>query len=76
MAMDIQAYKLQIMKMVLEAKNPKMLKTIKELLAKEADVDFWESLPIGLKDDIETGLTEVRDGEVVEYDKLMKKHRR
>jgi hypothetical protein len=76
MAMDIQTEKLQIMKMVLEAKNPKMLRTIKNLLEKESDVDFWDSLPVGQKEEIEIGIAEVHDGEVVAYDQMMKKHRR
>jgi len=40
--MNLQAEKIEIMRMVLDTKNPSILKSIKNLLWKEENPDFWE----------------------------------
>ncbi|MBI9066711.1 MAG: hypothetical protein JEZ09_05420, partial [Salinivirgaceae bacterium] len=44
-------------------------------LKKETTVDFWESLPQEQKADILHGIEEIKNGEIVDYDDFMKKHR-
>ncbi len=74
-AMNIQAEKLEIMRLILETNNTSILESIKELFAKSAAVDFWDTLPQEQKDDILLGIKEVEQGEVEDYDDFMKKHR-
>jgi hypothetical protein len=73
--MNLQAEKIEIMRMVLDTKNPSILKSIKNLLWKEEKSDFWETLPQTQKDDIEEGLRDLKDGNVVNYDEFIQKHR-
>ncbi len=73
--MNIQAEKLEILRMILETDNPKIIDSIKDIFKKQADKDFCEAIPKSQKDDILSGIQEIEDGEVVDYDDFMKKHR-
>lgn len=74
-AMDIHAEKLEIMKMILETDNPGILNSIKKLFIKEADIDFWEMLPQNQKEEILMGIDEIQNGDTVDYEDFIKKHR-
>jgi len=73
--MNIQAEKLEIMKMILETENQSILESIKKLFTKSTSMDFWDTLPQEQKDDILQGINEIEDGEVVDYEDIIKKHR-
>ncbi|GMT44571.1 MAG: hypothetical protein IEMM0006_0403 [bacterium] len=73
--MNLQAEKLEIMKMILETDNPYILKSIKRFFKKVSDIDFWETLSQEQKDDILQGINEIENGEVVDYDDFMRNHR-
>ncbi len=60
--MNIQAEKLEIMRLILETNNTSILESIKKLFAKSAAVDFWDTLPQEQKDDILLGIKEVEQG--------------
>jgi hypothetical protein len=74
--MNIQAEKLEIMKMILETENPGILKSIKKIFKKETHSDFWESLSENQKNEIKEGINEADNGEVMDYEVFMKKHRK
>ncbi len=74
--MDIQAEKLQLIKLILETESPKVLESIRMLLLKEKNADFWDSLTSEQKHEIELGISEFEKGETIDYDLLIKKHRR
>ena len=73
--MNIQAEKLEIMKLILETENPTILESIKKLFKKGSSFDFWDTLLQEQKDDILNGISEIESGEVVDYEDFMKKHR-
>jgi hypothetical protein len=73
--MDIQTEKLEIMKMILETDNPGILDSIKKIFKKENSVDFWETLSQDQKDEIRMGIDEIENGETIDYEDLIKKHR-
>jgi hypothetical protein len=73
--MNIQAEKIEIMKLILETENPGILESIKNILKKSTTVDFWESLSKEQKDDILQGIKEIKNGEVVDYEDFISKHR-
>lgn len=73
--MNIQAEKIQIIKMILETDNPVILESIKNIFRKEKKKDFWNSLSISQQKEIESGITEIENGEVVDYDEFMRKYR-
>ena len=63
------------MKLILETDNPNILESIKNLFKRESKVDFWDTLQTEQKDDILLGIEEIEKGEIVDYEKFMKKHR-
>jgi len=73
--MNIQAIKLEIMKLILETDNPMILESIRKMFKKESTPDFWETLSAEQKDDILQGVKEIENGEIVDYEEFMKKHR-
>ena len=73
--MNIQAEKLEIMKLILETDNPGILGTIKDIFTKKPSVDFWENLSQEKRDDILEGIKEADNGELVDYEDIIKKHR-
>lgn len=74
--MNIQSEKLEIMKMILETENPGILESIKKIFRKEAHSDFWEDLTDIQKQEIQEGIGEAENGEVIDYEVFMKKHRK
>ena len=54
--MNIQAEKIEIMKLILETNNPKIIYSIKKLFKREVKVDFWDTLQQAQKDDILRGI--------------------
>ena len=73
--MNIQAEKLEIMRMILETDNPRIIDSIKTILDKHGNVDFWDTIPQSQKDDILLGIQEIENGDIVDYDDFIKKHR-
>ncbi|MDO8930661.1 MAG: hypothetical protein Q7W54_16940 [Bacteroidota bacterium] len=73
--MNIQAEKLEIMKMLLETDNPGILTSIKKIFEKELKVDFWNTIPSDQKDDILKGIEEIENGEFVDYEDFINKHK-
>ena len=73
--MNIQAEKLEIMRMILETDNPSILDSIKKIFMKQTKKDFWETIPKNQKEDILKGIEEIENGEIVDYEDFIKKHR-
>ncbi len=73
--MNIQAEKLEIMRMILETDNPGILDSIKKIFKKQTKKDFWETIPKNQKEDILKGIEEIENGEIVDYEDFIKKHR-
>jgi DUF438 domain-containing protein len=71
--MNIQAEKLEIMKMILETDNQGILNSVKKIFEKELNVDFWEIIPSAQKDDILKGIEDIENGEMVDYDDFINK---
>jgi len=73
--MNIQAEKLEIVKLILDTDNPGILASIKRIFSKSAKVDFWDSLPQYQKNEILKGIEEIEKGETVDYEEFIKKFR-
>jgi hypothetical protein len=73
--MNIQAEKLEIMRMILETDNPRIINSIKTIFKKQGNIDFWDTIPQSQKDDILLGIQEIENGDVVDYDEFIKEHR-
>ncbi len=73
--MNIHAEKLKIMKLILETDNPSILATIWNIFSKDKEDDFWNNLPQYQKEEIVLGIKEIEDGDIIDYEEYMKKHR-
>jgi len=73
--MNIQAEKIHLAKLLLETENPKIIESIKKVFKKNEPTDFWDDLPFEQKEEIDKALIEIKNGEVVDYESFIKKHR-
>ena len=73
--MNIQAEKLKLLKLLLETENPKILDSIRNIFTQSKE-DFWCELSEDQQIEIEKGINEILNGESVEYESFMKKHRK
>ena len=73
--MNIQAEKIEIMKMILDTDNPSILESVKNIFKKSTTVDFWDILPQEQKVDILQGIKDIENGEIIDYEEFMKQYR-
>ena len=73
--MNIQAEKLELVRMILDTDNPSILSSIKRIFSNSGKVDFWDSLPQSHKDEILSGIEEIGNGETLAYEEFINKHR-
>jgi hypothetical protein len=73
--MNIQAEKLELIRMLLNTKKPSVLASIRKIFEKEEKGDFWNTLSEGEKEDIRQGIKELDKGEKYPYDEIISKHR-
>ena len=72
--MNIQAEKLEIMKMILETENQGILESIKNIFKKETQSDFRETLTEKQKQEIKEGMKAADSREVVDFDYFIQKY--
>jgi hypothetical protein len=73
--MNIQAEKIELVKMLLDTENPRIIESIKKILKRAKTTDFWDDLSIEQRKEIEKASLEIENGEVTDYDSFMQKHR-
>jgi len=73
--MNIQAEKLELVRMILDTDNHGILASVKRIFSKSKDTDFWDTIPQEQKDEIMEGILEIEKGETVSYEEFIKKHR-
>lgn len=71
--MNIQLEKLELIKKVLETNDESIIESIKSIFKKEKK-DWWDDLTDEQKADIELGIEQFKNGDVVSYESVMKKH--
>lgn len=73
--MNIQAEKIELIKMLLDTDNPKIIESIKRIFKKEKAADFWDDLSLEQQKEIEKAFEEIKNGELQDYESFMQKHR-
>lgn len=73
--MNIQAEKLELVRMILDTDNPSILSSIKRIFSSTQKFDFWDSLTPSQQNEILKGIEEIETGETVVYEEFIKKHR-
>jgi predicted transcriptional regulator len=73
--MNIQAEKIALLKLLLDTNNPEIIQSIKQVFEKEKSISIQEELTSEQKAEIEEALIEIENGNVVDYETIMAKHR-
>ena len=73
--MNIQAEKIELMKMLLETDNPEIIQSIKRIFKKEKTTDFWDELSPDQRKEIQDATSELDQGKGMNYERFMSKHR-
>jgi predicted transcriptional regulator len=68
--MDIQAEKLEIMKLLLEVDSPEILREVKAVFTNKGH-DFYHDLPATVKESIENGLKDIEEGRTYDHASVM-----
>ena len=68
--------KADLYKLIEQTEDVSILKALKVLLKKQvkSEKDFWDDLPEALKSDIDKGLEEIENDEVMTHKEAMKKY--
>ncbi len=74
--MNIQAEKLELVRLILDTDNPGILSSIKQIFSVSKKDDFWDRLPQNQKDEILMGMKEIEAGETVDYEDYFKSHKK
>lgn len=73
--MNIQAEKIELVKMILDTENPKIIESIKKIFKKAQTADFWDDLSTEQRKEIETASREIENGDITDYESFIQKHR-
>ncbi|WP_234971631.1 hypothetical protein [Mesonia phycicola] len=73
--MNIQTEKIELIKMLLDTENPKIIESIKNIFKKAKTADFWDDLSVEQRKEIETASLEIENGEITDYEFFIEKHR-
>lgn len=69
--MDIQATKIELVKMILGIENPKIIERIKALVTTETS-DFWDELTTDQQAEINQAMQELDKGDGIEWKEFKK----
>ncbi|MEM6719345.1 MAG: hypothetical protein AAF611_08535 [Bacteroidota bacterium] len=73
--MNIQAEKIALVKLLLDTNNPDIIQSIKQIFEKEKSSSIWNTLIEAEKEEIQLGIDEIENGNVIDYETIMAKHR-
>lgn len=71
--MNIEATKLELMQLLLNTKSESILKKIKRIYQEEGSPDWWTEMSSEEQAEIEEGLKQVENNEVVSHESVMKR---
>lgn len=70
--MDVNALKIELVKLLLEVDDLDTLNIVSSIL-QPANADFYDGLPHQVKQGIEVGLSDIENGNVEDHDSVMKR---
>lgn len=70
--MDIRTTKLELLKVILENENAEFIQRVSDFVKKEKS-DFWNTLSLQEKKEIQKGIEELENGKRVSYETFLKK---
>jgi hypothetical protein len=73
--MNIQAEKIELLKLLLNTNSPKIIQSIKQIFETENTADLWDELTAEQKAEINQATSEIKNGNVIDYDSFMVNHK-
>lgn len=73
--MDIKTEKIELVKLLLETENPRIIQAIKNIFEKEGHIDFWDGLIPFQQQQVKKGDLDFEEGRSMDYEAVMAKHR-
>ncbi|MBC8757238.1 hypothetical protein H2O64_21390 [Kordia sp. YSTF-M3] len=73
--MNIQAEKIELLKLLSNTDNPKTIQAIKQIFEKENATDLWDELTAEQKAEIKQATSEIESGNVTDYNSFMANHK-
>lgn len=73
--MNIQAEKLELVRMILDTDNPGLLTAIKRIFLHSEKKDFWMELSEEQKKEIQLGIEDIDNGNIVDFEDVIDKYR-
>ena len=73
--MNLQTEKIELAKLLLSTNNPKIIQSIRQIFKKEKSADFLDDLNSDQIAEIKKASFEIKEGEIIDYDTFMAKHR-
>ena len=71
--MNIQAEKIELVKMLLDTENPEIIESIKNIFRKENTSDFWNKLSLLEQNEIKQGIEQLDNGKRISYESFLNK---
>jgi len=72
--MKLQAEKIELVKLLLNTNNPRIIQSIRQIFKKES-ADFLDDLNSEQIAEIKKASLEIKEGEIIDYETFMAKHR-
>ena len=73
--MNIQAEKIELIKLLADTNSPKIIESIKKIFRKEQAADFWDELSVAQQEEILQGTSEIEQDKVTDYETFITNHR-
>lgn len=73
--MNVQTEKIELIKLILDTENPGILNSIRKVLTKHAQKDFWQTLSQAQQDEILKGIEEIESGETEDYEVFINRYK-
>jgi predicted transcriptional regulator len=69
--MDIQALKIDLAQKILNSTKPSLLEKVDQLFKMDDNNDWWEELPVEIRDSINQGLKDAEEGKVWSHEYIV-----
>jgi hypothetical protein len=69
--MDIQAEKIELVKLLLDTDSPEIINRVRSVFDRVAD-DFYDELPEHIKANIDKATTDIEKGDIYDHDDVMR----
>ena len=72
--MDVQAEKLELIKLLLNTDSPSIIDKVKSIFKEEVNNDFWNELSLDQQQKLEESIEQAKNGEVIAFDSFIEKY--